>query len=95
LMWQNKRHLFSLLFEASAATLLDVAADSKLLGSLLHVLMQRWKSFGGKWAPLATKLARLPVGGSLDLPDYPSDAASRSGLRGDVGALLRRINSGD
>lgn len=26
LMWQNKRQLFSLLFEASAATLLDVAA---------------------------------------------------------------------
>ena len=42
LMWQNKRQLFSLLFEASAATLLDVAADPKHLGaqpgflSILH-----------------------------------------------------------
>ena len=42
LMWQNKRPLFSLLFEASAATLLDVAADPKHLGaqpgflSILH-----------------------------------------------------------
>ncbi len=33
LMWQNKRQLFSLLFEASAATLLDVAADPKHLGA--------------------------------------------------------------
>jgi hypothetical protein len=27
LMWQNKRRLFALLFEASADTLLEVAAD--------------------------------------------------------------------
>src|SRR5271170_5587318 len=33
LMWQNKRQLFSLLFEASAAALLDVAADPKHLGA--------------------------------------------------------------
>jgi hypothetical protein len=42
LMWQNKRRLFSLLFESSAATLLQVAADPKHLGadigflSILH-----------------------------------------------------------
>ncbi len=42
LMWQNKRQLFSLLFEASAATLLEVSADPKHLGaqtgflSILH-----------------------------------------------------------
>src|SRR5215472_8475968 len=42
LMWQNKKILFSLLFEASAATLLEVAADPKHLGaeigffSILH-----------------------------------------------------------
>ena len=42
LMWQNKRQLFSLLFEASAATLLDLSADPKHLGaqtgflSILH-----------------------------------------------------------
>jgi hypothetical protein len=42
LIWQNKRRLFSLLFEASAATLLEVAANPKHLGaetgflSILH-----------------------------------------------------------
>jgi hypothetical protein len=42
LIWQNKKLLFSLLFEATAATLLEVAADSKHLGvkvgflSVLH-----------------------------------------------------------
>jgi Putative transposase/Transposase zinc-binding domain len=42
LMWQNKRVLFALLFEASATTLLEVAADPKHLGagigflSILH-----------------------------------------------------------
>jgi hypothetical protein len=35
LMWQNKRQLFSLLFEASAGTLLDVAAGPKHLGAEL------------------------------------------------------------
>ncbi len=33
LMWQNKRQLFSLLFEACAATLLEVAADPRHLGA--------------------------------------------------------------
>jgi predicted Zn-ribbon and HTH transcriptional regulator len=33
LIWQNKRALFDLLFEASAATLLEVAADPKRLGA--------------------------------------------------------------
>jgi hypothetical protein len=32
-MWQNKKILFSLLFEAMAATLLEVAADPKHLGA--------------------------------------------------------------
>ena len=42
LMWQNKKILFALLFEASANTLLEVAADAKHLGadigflSILH-----------------------------------------------------------
>ena len=42
LMWQNKKILFALLFEASAATLLEVAADPQHLGaeigffSILH-----------------------------------------------------------
>jgi integrase len=38
LMWQNKRKLFSLLFEASAATLLEVAADPKHLGARIGLL---------------------------------------------------------
>ena len=33
LIWQNKRLLFKLLFEASAATLLEIAADPKHLGA--------------------------------------------------------------
>jgi len=33
LMWQNKRRLFTLLFKASAGTLLEVAADPKHLGA--------------------------------------------------------------
>lgn len=38
LVWQNKRTLFSLLFDASAATLLDVAADPKHLGAQIGFL---------------------------------------------------------
>src|ERR1700730_18124912 len=42
LMWQNQRRLFALLFEGSAGTLLEVAADPKHLGAqagLLAVLL--------------------------------------------------------
>ena len=38
LIWQNKRVLFALLFEASAATLLEVAADPKHLGAAIGFL---------------------------------------------------------
>ena len=38
LMWQNKRRLFSLLFQSSAATLLAVAADPKHLGAEIGFL---------------------------------------------------------
>jgi hypothetical protein len=38
LMWQNKRSLFALLFEATADTLLEVAADPKHLGAELGFL---------------------------------------------------------
>jgi Putative transposase/Transposase zinc-binding domain len=38
LMWQNKRVLFGLLFEATAATLLEVAANPKRLGALIGFL---------------------------------------------------------
>jgi hypothetical protein len=38
LIWQNQKVLFALLFEASAATLLEVAADSKHLGAEIGFL---------------------------------------------------------
>jgi len=38
LIWQNKKVLFKLLFEASSATLLEVAADPKHLGAELGCL---------------------------------------------------------
>ena len=38
LIWQNKKFLFSLLFETSAATLLEVAADSARLGAEIGFL---------------------------------------------------------
>jgi hypothetical protein len=38
LIWQNKRLLFKLLFEASAATLLEIAADPKHLGAEIGFL---------------------------------------------------------
>jgi predicted Zn-ribbon and HTH transcriptional regulator len=38
LMWQNKRHLFALLFQASADTLLEVAADPRHLGAQAGLL---------------------------------------------------------
>jgi hypothetical protein len=67
-------------------TTVDVSCGNFLCYAAKHVVLRRWKSFGGKWQPLATKLAGLPVGGSFDLPDYPSDAASRSRLRGGASA---------
>src|SRR5262252_5012916 len=38
LLWQNKRYLFGLLFDASAATLLEVAADPVRLGAEIGFL---------------------------------------------------------
>jgi hypothetical protein len=38
LIWQNQKLLFALLFEASAATLLEVAADPKHLGAEIGFL---------------------------------------------------------
>ena len=67
-------------------TTVDASCGNPQCFAAEHVLLRRWKSFGGKWSPLAIKLAGLPVGGSLDLPDYPSDSAARSRLRGRLGA---------
>src|SRR5277367_6882125 len=38
LMWQNKRRLFALLFQTSAQTLIEVAADPKHLGARIGFL---------------------------------------------------------
>ena len=67
-------------------TTVDASCGNPLCYAAEHVLLRRWKSFGGKWPPMALKLAMLPVGGHLDLPDYPNDPASRSRLRGGVSA---------
>jgi hypothetical protein len=67
-------------------TTVDASCGNPLCYAAEHALLRRWKSFGGKWPPLAAKLARLPVGRHFDLPDYPSDQASRNRLRGGVGA---------
>ena len=61
LMWQNKKLLFTLLFEASAATLLEVAADPKHLGaeigflSILHTWGQTLQPIriSTAWCPAA------------------------------------------
>src|SRR5215469_11501483 len=86
LMWQNKRRLFSLLFEASAATLLEVAMDPKHLGaetgflSILHTWGQ--------------KLERHPhihcvvPGGGLS-PDHAHWIRARSGFFLPVKVLSR------
>jgi len=67
-------------------TTVDANCGNPLCYAAEHVVLRRWKSFGGKWSPLAMKIAKLPVGGHLDLPDYPTDTASRNRLRGGVGA---------
>src|SRR5271168_2150409 len=46
-------------------TTVDASCGNPLCFAAKHVLLRRWKSFGGKWSPLAIKLAKLPVGGFL------------------------------
>jgi len=65
-------------------TTVDVNCGNSLCYATKHVVLRRWKTFGGKWHPLAAKVAALPVGGWFDLPDYPNDGASKSRLRGGV-----------
>jgi hypothetical protein len=75
LMWQNKRQLFSLLFETSAAALLDVAADQKHLGAELGFL-----SILHTWGQTLTQHPHIHCvvpGGGL-APDHSRWIASRS-----------------
>ena len=68
-MWQNKRLLFSLLFEASAAALLDVAADPEHLGAELGFLsiLHTW---GQTLTPHPHIHFVVPGGGLA--PDHPT-----------------------
>jgi NAD(P)-dependent dehydrogenase (short-subunit alcohol dehydrogenase family) len=74
-MWQNKRQLFSLLFEASATTLLEVAADPRHLGvqpcflSILH-------TWGQTLTPHPHIHCVVPGGGLA--PDHSRWISSRS-----------------
>jgi len=75
LMWQNKRQLFSLLFEASAGTPLDVAGAPKHLGAELGFLsiLHTW---GQTLTPHPHIHCVVPGGGLA--PDQSRWIASRS-----------------
>jgi Putative transposase/Transposase zinc-binding domain len=86
LMWQNKRQLFSLLFEASAATLLDVGADPKHLGAELGFLsiLHTW---GQTLTPHPHIHCVVPGGGLA--PDHSRWIASQSNFFLPVKVLSR------
>ena len=75
LIWQNKRILFTLLFEASAATLLEVAADPKHLGAAIGFLsiLHTW----GQTLQRHPHIHCVVPGGGLS-PDHTRWIASRS-----------------
>jgi len=75
LIWQNKRILFTLLFEASAATLLEVAADPKHLGAAIGFLsiLHTW----GQTLQRHPHIHCVVPGGGLS-PDHTHWIASRS-----------------
>jgi hypothetical protein len=86
LIWQNKRRLFALLFETSAATLLEVAADPKHLGvetgflSILH-------TWGQTLQPHPHIHCVVPGGGLS--PDHARWIAARSSFLLPVKVLSR------
>ena len=86
LMWQNKRQLFSRLFEASAAALIDVAADPKHLGAELGFLsiLHTW---GQTLAPHPHIHCVVPGGGLA--PDHSRWIAARSSFLLPVKVLSR------
>jgi hypothetical protein len=86
LMWQNKRQLFSLLFEASAVALLDVAVDPKHLGAELGFLaiLHTW---GQTLTPHPHIHCVVPGGGLA--PDHARWIASRSSFLLPVKVLSR------
>jgi len=74
LVWQNKKVLFTLLFEAAAATLLEVAADPKHLGAEIGFLsiLHPW----GQTLQPHPHLHCVVPGGGLS-PDHQRWIASR------------------
>src|SRR5262252_8597456 len=86
LIWQNKRLLFTLLFEASAATLLEVAADPKHLGAEIGFLsiLHTW----GQTLQPHPHIHSVVAGGGLS-PDHASWISSRTHFFLPVKALSR------
>jgi hypothetical protein len=85
-MWQNKRQLFALLFEASAAALLEVAADPRYLGAqagLLSIL----HSWGQTLQPHPPIHCVVPGGGLS--PDHTQWISSPSNFFLPVKVLSR------
>ena len=77
LVWQNKKLLFTLLFETAAATLLEVAADPKHLGAEIGFLsiLHTW----GQTLQLHPHLHCVVPGGGLS-PDHQRWISSRPPL---------------
>ena len=75
LVWQNKKFLFTLLFETAAATLLEVAADPKHLGAEIGFLsiLHTW----GQTLQPHPHLHCVVPGGGLS-PDHQRWIASRT-----------------
>jgi len=86
LIWQNKRFLFKLLFQASAATLLEVASDPKRLGARIGFLsiLHTW----GQTLQSHPHIHCVIPGGGLS-PDHSRWIPSRSGFFLPVKVLSR------
>jgi len=86
LMWQNKRRLFTLLFETCAATLLEVTADPKHLGAQIGLLavLHTW----GQTLQPHPHIHCVVPGGGLS-PDRTSWISSRSNFFLPVKVLSR------
>jgi hypothetical protein len=86
LMWQNKRVLFALLFEASAATLLEVAANPKRLGARIGFLsvLHTW----GQTLQAHPHIHCVVPGGGLS-PDHKAWICSRQSFFLPVQVLSR------
>jgi len=86
LIWQNKKILFSLLFEATAATLLEVAADPKHLGAEIGFfgILHTW----GQTIQQHPHVHCVVPGGGL-APDHTHWISSRSNFFLPVKVLSR------